>query len=53
MKKRFVTITFNFKRYTFLVPCREVDGKAVLDIETYNKLLDKIKVQRGQTFSIG
>ena len=53
MKMHFVTIYFNFKRYTFLVPCQEVDGKVVLDMDTYNKILDKINVQRGQTFSIG
>lgn len=52
-KKHLITIYFKSKRYTFMVPCQEVDGKTILDMDTYNKILDKINVQRGQTFSIG
>ena len=53
LKNTLVTIYFKSKRYTFMVPCQEVDGKTILDMNTYNKLLDKINVQRRQTFSIG
>lgn len=53
LKKHLVTIHFKSKRYTFMVPCQEVDGKTILDMGTYNKILDKINIQRGQTFTIG
>ena len=53
MKKVFVSIRFNGRRYSYLVDAVFVNGRAVVSQEVIDVLLDDIGVPRGGTYSIG
>jgi hypothetical protein len=52
-KKVFVSIRYNFHKYTYLVDASFVNGRAVVSQQVIDSLLDKIGVRRGETYSIG
>lgn len=53
MKMTAVTITYNGKKQTEFLMLRQENGHAVLDYGRLQKLLDKLKIPRGATYSIG
>jgi hypothetical protein len=53
MKKIFVSIQYNSRKYTYLVDALFVNGRAVVAQSVIDTLLDRIGVRRGDTYSIG
>lgn len=53
VRKTFITITFNSRRHTFLVDANIVAGRAIVQQSVIDRLLDKIGVRWGQTYTIG
>ena len=53
MKKVFVSILYNGRKYSYLIDARFVQGRAVVSQTVIDGLLDKIGVRRGDTYSIG
>ena len=53
MKKIFVSIQYNSRKYTYLVDALFVNGRAVVAQSVIDNLLDRIGVRRGDTYSIG
>lgn len=53
MKQHFITITYNGVRHSFLVGAYQENGIWKISQELLNALLDKVRVLRGTTYSIG
>jgi len=48
-----VTITYEGKKCQEFILCRHEAGRAILSQERLNKMLDKMKVPRGGTYTVG
>ena len=53
LKMTAVTITYNGKKYAHMLLLRYENGRAILSMERLNKMLERLRIPRGATFSIG
>lgn len=53
MKLTLINVYHEGKKHQEFIMCKYEEGRAVLSMDRLNKILDKLKVPRGGTYSVG
>lgn len=53
MKLTAVTLTVNRRKVQLFIPLPVINGKTILPMPVYNKILDDLRARHGDTVSIG